>query len=346
MRRIFELYAAGNHSIRDLVEYARQQGLPTRATGRGMVTHTTINEMLRNPFYIGKFRWADQMWEGKHDPIVSQALFDQVQAIMDGRYGGVFETREFAFTGLLRCGYCGYKITAELKRKPSGKTYVYYHCCAPTNKDKRKERCPKPHVREEVLKERLGGLIAQLQMDERVFETFRTALKASAAEQQQFHEEAVTTLQQKEAKLQKRLKALYLDKLDGSISPEEYQRMREEWEDELARVRGKLETHHKADRRYVERGVQLLELAQTAYPSFLRRSGKDQRKLLDFVISNCLMTADALIPTYRKPFDIIASAAASTQENRGPDTSDPDLCQVRYPQRGSNPCYHLERVVS
>lgn len=331
VRRIFECYATGEFSIRDLVAMAREQGLPTRAEGRGRVTHTTINEMLRNPFYVGKFRWAGQMYDGKHTPLVSHELFARVQAIMDGRAGGTFQAKEFAFTGLLRCGYCGYMVTAEEKRKKSGKTYVYYHCSGSTNKDKSRPRCPKPHVREEALAERLGEIVARIQLDDRVFRSLRDALKSSAVEQQQFHEEAVSRLQAKAAKLQRQLKTLYMDKLDGNLSPDDYMAFKQDIEADLARANEQLAAHQTADRKYIEHGVQLLELAQTAYSSYMSRTGPEKRRLLNFVLSNCVMTAEGLIPTYRKPFDILASAGSMTEKGQGPDASDRDLVSLSTP---------------
>lgn len=36
---------------------------------------------------------------------------------------------EFAYTGMMTCGYCGCQITAENKRDKKGNfKYVYYHC--------------------------------------------------------------------------------------------------------------------------------------------------------------------------------------------------------------------------
>jgi hypothetical protein len=53
-----------------------------------------------------------------------------------------------------------------------------------------------------------------------------------------------------------------------------------------------------------------------------------------------------VIATYRKPFDIIASAGSVNKKGQGADALHLASCPVEYPQRESNPYYHCERVVS
>ena len=58
------------------------------------------------------------------------------------------------------------------------------------------------------------------------------------------------------------------------------------------------------------------------------------------------MTVDTITSAYRKPFDLIAFAVADEHKNGGSDHADLSLRPVEYPQRGSNPCYRLERAMS
>lgn len=96
------------------------------------------------------------------------------------------------------------------------------------------------------------------------------------------------------------------------------------WDKELVEVRERLAAHKEADRQYLEFGLRLFELAQNAYSSYLRRSPSEKRQMLNFLLSNCAMKDGALVPTYRQPFDLIASAPAMTKESGSPDLSDPD----------------------
>lgn len=337
IRRIFERYATGEYSMNDLLSLAKEEGLAKASYGRGSVSRSTIERILKNPFYYGTFEWPKgKLQEGKHEPIISLDLFHRVQEIMVGRGGGVYQDRNFAFAGLMTCAYCGCQVTAEVKKQK----YVYYHCTG------RKGECPKPYVREEAIGQRLGAAIKALQLDERLFQTFREALKSSLREQEQYREAQVAHLSAEETRLRNRLKQLTVMRLDGEVDAVTYQDLKASLEVELSKIQDKLAAHDKADRKTMDHGVQLLELAQTAYTSYLRRSPEEQRRLLNFVCSKFAMTDDEVIPTYRKPFDIIASAGMVNKKGQGADASDLASCPVEYPQRGSNPCYHLERVVS
>ncbi len=71
-----------------------------------------------------------------------------------------------------------------------------------------------------------------------------------------------------------------------------------------------------------------------------------KRVLLETVHSNCLWDGESVIPEYRQPFDLIASAASMTEKGNCPDQSDLSSHPLEYPIRDSNPCYRRERAAS
>ena len=109
-----------------------------------------------------------------------------------------------------------------------------------------------------------------------------------------------------------------------------YDQLKAQWDKELAGVRTKLATHAVADKKNLEFGMQLFELAQTAYSSYLKRSPAEKRELLNLVCSNCILVDGKVIPTYRKPFELTASTHSMMEKRSGPDQSDPDRCLVKW----------------
>jgi len=79
--------------------------------------------LLSNPFYYGHFRYAKEVYEGKHEPIITKKLFDKVQEILKQRgrprHKSVIEPQ--VFCGLLKCGTCGMMITGEYRVKKTEK---------------------------------------------------------------------------------------------------------------------------------------------------------------------------------------------------------------------------------
>jgi site-specific DNA recombinase len=74
----------------------------------------------------------------------------------------------------------------------------------------------------------------------------------------------IASLQKQYHRLQDRLDKVYIDKLDGSISQDYFDRMSEAFRKEQRDTLQKIEQHQSAHETYVEEGVRLLELAQRA----------------------------------------------------------------------------------
>ena len=49
------------------------------------MSKSVIHKILRNPIYVGRFRWAGTEYPGVHQPTVSRQLFESVQQRLDGR---------------------------------------------------------------------------------------------------------------------------------------------------------------------------------------------------------------------------------------------------------------------
>jgi hypothetical protein len=77
--------------------------------------------------------------------------------------------------------------------------------------------------------------------------------------------------------------------------------------------------HQAADRSYLEEGAKLIELAHGAQRLFAKQEAQEQRRLLNFVLSNSIWKEGELTATFRQPFNLIeeATAAASGEEGGG-----------------------------
>jgi DNA invertase Pin-like site-specific DNA recombinase len=143
--RIFEDYVTGNYSVKQVTPMAQANGLVFRRT-KAAVPTATVHKILRSRLFSGDFDWKGKTHKGTHQPLVSRALWDRVQAILDGRQANKHRKmkHDFAFSHLITCGHCGCSLVGEIKK---GK-YVYYRCSG------YKGKCPEPYVREEDLEAR------------------------------------------------------------------------------------------------------------------------------------------------------------------------------------------------
>ncbi len=213
-------------------------------------------------------------------------------------------TQEFAFSGLIECGHCGSSIVGEIKKG----RYVYYHCTGYRGK------CGEPYVREEVLEQRFSDVLGRLTFDNEVLEWVREALSQSHADEKRDHEQAVTRLKAEYARLQQRIHAMYVDKLDGRIDAEFFDRMSAEWRAEQDRCLREIERHSAADQSYLEEGIRVLELAKDAQRLFDKQEPREKRRLLNFAVSNCSWKGGELTVTLRQPFDLLADTTARAMQ--------------------------------
>jgi DNA invertase Pin-like site-specific DNA recombinase len=79
VRELFERYAAGASTIA-LAAFMRERNVPGRRWGPQAVCR-----LLDETTYVGYLRFRGNLYKGQHEPIVTQELWDQVQARREGQ---------------------------------------------------------------------------------------------------------------------------------------------------------------------------------------------------------------------------------------------------------------------
>ncbi|MDO8530134.1 MAG: recombinase family protein [bacterium] len=166
IKQMFEKVATEQWSGRKVFRWLLDSGFETK-NSKALVLGN-IYLILRNPFYYGEFEYpvgSGNWYQGKHTPIISKELFDKVQMTINDRLIPKTESREFAFTKLMKCGYCGSGITAEEKFKKlldgGVNRHTYYHCSKGKNID-----CKNPPINEPSLIDELIELMDKIDLDE------------------------------------------------------------------------------------------------------------------------------------------------------------------------------------
>jgi site-specific DNA recombinase len=328
VRRLFEQYATAKFSLKEVAKLARADGLAYRMSGNPIPT-STVHRILRKRVYCGDYDYNGVTYAGKYEAIISKELWQQVQDVLDGRHAKrpKKRTHDFAFSGLITCGHCGCAMVGEIKKR----RYVYYHCTG------YKGKCAEPYTREEVLEKAFTGLLKGISFSEDVLTWVMKALRESHRDEKHFHDEAIVKLQREHRRLQDRIDAMYMDKLDDRIDNAFFDRKAGEFRSEQGRIMRDINAHQNANRSYIEEGIKLLELSRKAAQLFESQPPSEKRKLLDFVLSNCSWKGGNLEAKYRQPFDLIASAALSDRHlksEHGPENGNFDNWRR---ERDSNP---------
>lgn len=151
VKKMFEKVAYEKWSGRKVYNWLRfEANFYTR--GNKPLTLSGVYRILSHTFYYGIFERpvkSDNWYQGKHEQLITKELFDQVQAQLK-RDNIQRENKEFSFTKLFTCGYCGSGISAEEKWKDlkdgTHAKYVYYSCSRARDRN-----CKNKYIREEDL---------------------------------------------------------------------------------------------------------------------------------------------------------------------------------------------------
>lgn len=318
IRKMFEWWATGDFSLEDIRQKCIASGF---VGGRGSraISKSKVELILKSTFYVGRFKWQGKLYQGTHEPIISQDLFDRAQEVFEKRKkkSGKYREHAFAFGGLITCGVCGCAVTAEIQK---GK-YVYYHCTDYHRK------CDEPYYPEAKLEGQFDQIVQGISIDEETVEWLKKALKESLEEQTVFHDQAVADITKQLEQVKRRMNQAYLDRVDGKITEEFWTEKSNEWQEEKARLMAHLARHQEADDRYLEEGVQILELTRRAYILYKKQTPAEKRQLLGLMLSNCTLEKGKLAVEYKQPFDILADMAKAAAKKKPADHADQPVLQ-------------------
>src|SRR3989338_8465068 len=167
IKKMFEKVANEHWSGRKIYHSLRFD-LNFRTKSNHHLSLCNIYIIVQNPFYYGRFEYPEKSgnwYDGKHQPIISQELYDKAQAQLKRDQIVRSEIKEFAFTKLMTCGLCGSGISAEEKYKKlkdgTSARYVYYGCSRARDKN-----CKAGYMREEDLIEQLVKIMDKLDISE------------------------------------------------------------------------------------------------------------------------------------------------------------------------------------
>jgi len=313
VRRIFEEYAEGGRSVREMTQKARKWGLTSVPKPDTSVTSSQVHSILKNPFYCGLMEIKGQIYQGKHEPIISKELFDRCQDIRLGWKKKPFKYSEkpFIFRGLIKCAHCGCTISSDLKK---GK-YIYLICT------KSKGDCKGLRIREEEALEQVKTAFKEIALPNDVLAAVKEHLRKGTESKRAYHEETIARIQRDYQIAQKRLEALLDMRLDGSITQSDYDKKSQELKQRQYDLNRELEQHTEADESFNTTVSTLLDLASRAYELFESSKPEQKRELINLTLSNLQLKGRTLEYQTRKPFSEFRKMASCTEMLRRRDSN-------------------------
>jgi len=164
IRLIFETYIETGSVIK-VYDFLKEKNIKNRQGNP--FRKPTITYLLRNVAYAGKVKFAGQIYQGIHQPIISEKLFELAQKTHKKRIRKFRVYRDFLFGGLVNCEKCGYKMTPCFVNKWTEeklKRYYYYRCTSTHHKSW--QACPVKQVNADRLEKYILENLERISLDQ------------------------------------------------------------------------------------------------------------------------------------------------------------------------------------
>jgi hypothetical protein len=301
--QLYEWFATGTYSLKALAAKARNEGL---RLGKGKLHKSEVHQILRKRIYSGDFDWDGVTYH--HQPLVTKEVWDRVQSLLDAKTHRKKMTHDFTYSGIINCGHCGCAMVAEIKK---GK-YVYYHC---TNG--KSTNCPEPYTREEQLQQELTTVLRELVVPKAVTDWLRAALQETDITQTRAREQALQHATAEYERLNQRIEAMYLDKLDGRITTAFYDEKATQWRQEQTALQRRINELRTTSQNYAD-AINAIETTSILCKGFPAQPPAEQRRLLKIIVEKATWKDGELETTLRNPFQKLrlSNRASTTKQGK------------------------------
>ncbi len=306
VRLAFDLYVKGGQSLATLRDVLNRKGFRQKSTSTSPNAPISIHGLeviLNNPFYCGEVRWDKQTFKGTHKPLVSVELFTRVHERLRANcsYSKPAAKKAFLFRPFLQCGYCRSHITAEEQTggHKSGR-YVYYKCTRSKNR-----KCQLGRFTEAKIDSMFAEAMGQLYIDKEIADKIKARLKESHARQQDGDKRELRRLQAEFTRKTNHLELIYQDRLDGTISKEDYIKRKEAIDQDKRAIQADIEKLDRINSKYKDEGSTIIDLLGGFQKIYQAADHDGKAAILSALIDKAVIRGGDLHVFWRPPFDIL-----------------------------------------
>jgi DNA invertase Pin-like site-specific DNA recombinase len=301
IRKAFELYSTGEYPLAEIRKIINSLGLVGKKDK--VLSTSNYQYMFKNPIYYGAIRYNGELYEGKHEPIITKKLFDRVQEVMKQKSRP--KTRKlkyFLYRGFFRCGECGFTITADRKIKKNGKEYVYYYC---TKKNPKHKCSQNTFTREEKIFEQVKEAIQKVSLCSAWADKMIKEIEKEKEEKAKAESFFAQKLKDQLAECEEKLDTLLDMMLDKAISQEEYLAKKQKLINQKMDISEKLSAFERKSNNRFELMINFIKQANQAKIIALQENHERSRDFLKKISSNFQIAEQKLILDFKNPWKIL-----------------------------------------
>ena len=215
VKKVFKMYAFGKEGSAAITTRLNEAGYRKRSGKKW--DRRIILHILKNPVYIGKLKWREVLYEGNHEPIISEILFNKAREILNKRNeelkGRQFKNGdERLLSGIMKCGSHMFGGGG----KKNGRYIPYYMC----SKRYTQHECDQNYIRADILEESIIEDVKDIFRDEQLIaRIWKKANEMLEAEKPDIEKE-IAALEDRVLKAQARIDKYFEAFEEGKLKPE------------------------------------------------------------------------------------------------------------------------------
>jgi len=315
IRKVFDCMLTGKYTPFELVKISDELGLTMRYSkkNRKKISKSHIYRILTNPFYYGQFEFPEgsgNRYKGNHRPMITYQEFDQIQVLLGRKQVTRSQTKEFAYTGLIKCAECGAGITAEakVKKQQNGNVhhYTYYHCTKRIDSN-----CSQKSVTEKEINLQIREYLQKIKIPESIHKWVVSAFREMYEQDLRTRGSLGDLNKKKLSDIQIKLDNLTDMRLNREITSDEFVRIKSGLEKDKLLVENQLTDISSHAESWFDKVSKALDFAKTSIQEFDNGDLNKRKAILASIGYNHQLKDRKLLIQPFKPFLIIEELSES-----------------------------------
>lgn len=225
----FELFATGNYDKQTIRKMLMPKGMT--------LSRAAFSSLFHNRLYAGSIvikadkTEAEVTIKGVHEGLITEELFDRVQAIARGEKDSHSKPKtlkeELPLRGFLECPLCGGNLTGSASRARNGVRHFYYHC---------QKGCP-TRFRADVANDAFDTWLASVSLKAEHTENYIQLFESMFTKDDAERKKGLARVKGEIEKIQESLIKLGKLYVEGKVEDTDYENLKSSYKDEIARLR-------------------------------------------------------------------------------------------------------------